>query len=91
MENTILGVGNLFYELQYFYLPYYMSSILESFTDSVVLQSTVFENCAFNKGIETASGVFTQEGFTQLLMRVSSSMAYSLPRFEDFSMLTSGY
>lgn len=91
MENTILGFGNLFYNMQYFYLAYYWSAITESFNDTIVLQATIYENCQMNKAIETASTTFTQEGINQMLMRVSSAMAYNLPGLDDYSLLTSGY
>lgn len=77
--------------MQYFYLPYYWADITLSLTDTIVLQSTIFTACDFNKGIETASGIFTQEGFTQLLMRTSSAMAYELPGLDEYSLNVSGY
>jgi len=91
VENTILGFDSLFNSLQYIYMPWYWSRATQDLTDSIVLQSAIWEECDINKGVETASSTFSQEGFTQLLVRISSGMAYELPDFDTIFSAKSGY
>lgn len=79
VENTSMAVDLFANSLKNFYLPWYSSVLMQSFTDTIILQSTIYEDCSLAQGIETFSGIFSQEGASQLLMRLSSGMAYELP------------